>query len=152
MGFKNVSTYIASGNIIFESRKSDLSKLEIKIEKHLHKSLGYEVDTFVRTREQLEKITKHPTFPKNQLELPKNTLHLILLKSIPTKEDHSIFKSLKTPTDTFAFNNCELYWLCGTGVSESDVWKSKMHKQLSWHTSTMRKFNTVIKIIEKIKV
>jgi len=49
LGFANVETFIASGNVIFDSKAKDTSALERKIEKHLLVILGYEVRTFVRS-------------------------------------------------------------------------------------------------------
>jgi hypothetical protein len=48
LGLKDVETFIASGNVIFRSPAKSAS-LESKIERHLHRALGYEVDTFIRT-------------------------------------------------------------------------------------------------------
>ncbi|MSU22989.1 MAG: DUF1697 domain-containing protein [Opitutus sp.] len=49
MKFADVTTFIASGNVIFTSKQKDSRKLERQIQDHLHQSLGYGVDTFVRT-------------------------------------------------------------------------------------------------------
>ena len=49
LGFTEVETFIASGNVIFSSPSRDAAALEKKIERQLEKSFGYEVKTFVRT-------------------------------------------------------------------------------------------------------
>ncbi len=46
--FSGVETFIASGNVVFESRSGDHQALTKKIERTLQKSLGYEVATFIR--------------------------------------------------------------------------------------------------------
>ena len=48
LGFQNVSTFIASGNVLFEATGS-ASSLESKIEVRLAEQLGYAVPTFVRS-------------------------------------------------------------------------------------------------------
>ncbi len=40
IGFENVKTYINSGNVIFETRKTDDLKLAEKIEKAIEKEFG----------------------------------------------------------------------------------------------------------------
>ena len=40
IGLSKIETFIASGNVIFESRSADTAKLEVKIEKQLALSLG----------------------------------------------------------------------------------------------------------------
>jgi uncharacterized protein (DUF1697 family) len=48
LGFSNVETFIASGNVIFETASREAVASQRKIEPHLAKSLAYEVSTFVR--------------------------------------------------------------------------------------------------------
>ena len=55
LGFSSVETFIASGNVIFETTAKGTTILEKKIKEHLKKSLGYEVDTFLRTVHGTEK-------------------------------------------------------------------------------------------------
>jgi hypothetical protein len=43
IGLKNVETFIASGNVIFESASNDADALERKVATHLERSLGYAV-------------------------------------------------------------------------------------------------------------
>ncbi len=54
-GFKDVFTYIQSGNILFKSEETDTGKLKCQIEDKLLLSLGYEVIAFVLTPENLKK-------------------------------------------------------------------------------------------------
>jgi len=48
LSFSNVETFIASGNVIFDTKSKDQQTLERKIEKHLRETLGYAVTTFDR--------------------------------------------------------------------------------------------------------
>jgi len=67
MKFKNVKTYIASGNVLFESNEKDAEKLEAKIEKQILKTFGFDVMVFIRAKEELEKIVKKFSVPKQEL-------------------------------------------------------------------------------------
>src|SRR3712207_1799666 len=71
-GFKDVETFIASGNVGFTGGGADLRKLERKIERALKSSLGFEVATFVRSISDLDKLTKAKPFP--QLKQSENDL------------------------------------------------------------------------------
>src|SRR5688572_27374270 len=55
LGFEDVTTFIASGNVVFEAN-DNATALEQRIEKHLEKELGYRVATFLRTTKELSKI------------------------------------------------------------------------------------------------
>lgn len=62
LGFQNVKTVIASGNVVFESDSKDQSALEEKIEKELPKKLGFSKTTIVRSEEELENFVKTDPF------------------------------------------------------------------------------------------
>lgn len=63
-GLKNVRTYIASGNVIFEFGSANKVALTKKIEKALHQALGYEVTVVVRTLSEIESIVNRNPFKK----------------------------------------------------------------------------------------
>src|SRR5687768_9945680 len=63
MGLEEVSTFIASGNVIFESRARDVPALERKIEQALKEGLGYPVATFIRSTQELAAVAEHDPFP-----------------------------------------------------------------------------------------
>ncbi|HEY6020371.1 MAG TPA: DUF1697 domain-containing protein, partial [Candidatus Paceibacterota bacterium] len=62
MGFTNVATVIASGNIIFETKQENDHKLEKKIEDGLDKRLGFRRAAIVRSQAELEKLVKKNPF------------------------------------------------------------------------------------------
>jgi uncharacterized protein (DUF1697 family) len=63
-GLKNVRTYIASGNVIFESGSANKAALTKKIQKALEKALGYEVTVVLRTLSEIESFVKRNPFKK----------------------------------------------------------------------------------------
>src|SRR4051812_29961999 len=63
LGFTDVETFIASGNVIFTARTADTAALEKKIEARLHQALGYEVATFVRTCDEVAALAEYRPFP-----------------------------------------------------------------------------------------
>ncbi len=66
LGLRSVETFIASGNVIFESNGRSVPSLERRIEDHLRKALGYEVKTFVRTDAEVAAIAKYKPFRANR--------------------------------------------------------------------------------------
>jgi uncharacterized protein (DUF1697 family) len=58
IGYTGVTTYIQSGNVIFESPKTDIGELESKIEKALSRAFDYESRLTVRSHKQLKKIVE----------------------------------------------------------------------------------------------
>jgi uncharacterized protein (DUF1697 family) len=56
---REVETFIASGNVILASNATNEEALRKKIEKRLEAELGYGVETFLRTDEELARIAQH---------------------------------------------------------------------------------------------
>jgi uncharacterized protein (DUF1697 family) len=68
LGFSKVTTFIASGNVVFETRTKNIKSLEKKIEKRLRDTLGYEVATFTRTDAELAEIAKYKPFLRSKID------------------------------------------------------------------------------------
>lgn len=58
MGFKEVSTYIQSGNVLFTSSDKDKAKLVIQIENSLSKTFNYKSKIVLISHQQLETVIK----------------------------------------------------------------------------------------------
>ncbi len=62
LGFTNVATVIASGNVVFDSSSGNTAALEAKIEKALPKILEFSSTTIIRSKTELEKLIKKDPF------------------------------------------------------------------------------------------
>lgn len=62
LGLDNVQSLISSGNILFESDKTDTDKLEATIEAAMPKRLGFLRATIVRSEQQLQKLVEADPF------------------------------------------------------------------------------------------
>ena len=58
---KNVETFIASGNVIFDASVKDPAALERKTEKCLRAALGYDVGTYIRSIDEVAGIARPAT-------------------------------------------------------------------------------------------
>lgn len=58
VGFETVSTYIQSGNVIFESSEKSVTKITDQIESMLSKTFNYQARVIVKSHEQMKKIVK----------------------------------------------------------------------------------------------
>jgi uncharacterized protein (DUF1697 family) len=143
LGFTGVETFIASGNVIFQSPAEDPRALEQQIEAHLAASLGYQVATFVRTPTEVAAIVGYTPFPADEIE--NNTLYVGFLQAPPGDDARQKLLALQTPTDEFHVNGCELYWLCRTSISQSVVSGAKIERALAMPT-TLRNVTTVRKL------
>lgn len=146
MGFTAVSTYIASGNVLFSSSSRSRSKLEALIEKELESALGYTVPTLVRTQADVIRVVEDAPLGDLFNDGEKPSTQITFFKQPIESELGQTFASLRTPTDAFAVGDQTLYWRCAVRISESVIWK---HPKLNPHhvpTGTTRNLNTLQKL------
>ncbi len=143
LGFGNVETFIASGNVIFDSPADDARAHELRIENHLEASLGYAVPTFLRTPEEIGRIAANPPFTAEAKE--DSTLYIGFLAATPSPEVQAKVAGCRTPTDEFCIHGREVYWLCHKKFSESLFSGAKLEKALGKPT-TLRNVSTVRKL------
>jgi uncharacterized protein (DUF1697 family) len=147
LGFFNVETFIASGNVIFESKAGNAKTLEKKIETCLHEALGYEVATFIRTDAELVEIAAYKPFPQSQLAAAGVLNIGFLADPLDDAAKQKLF-SMKTDIDDFHVHGRELYWLCKKKQSDSKISNVVIEKALGIK-STLRGVNTVKKLAER---
>lgn len=147
IGLSNVETFIASGNVIFEAKAGNAKALEKKIETSLHKALGYEVSTFIRTDAELAKIASYRPFPQPQLDAA-TALNIGFLAEALNDATKQKLMSMQTDIDDFNFHGREIYWLCKKKQSDSKISNVVIEKTLGTKT-TLRGVNTVYKMAEK---
>lgn len=150
MKFTDVATYIASGNVIFSTTTKDISALalEQRIERHLERALGYEVDTFVRTRDEVAAIVAGRPFSRADMADPKCTILTVFLKSSLDADTARRLAEIKTDVDEFRVSGREFHWLCRIRMSDSQVWKLPAMRSLKLPTSSMRNLKTLQKLAE----
>jgi uncharacterized protein (DUF1697 family) len=147
LGFSNVETFIASGNVIFEAEPENDRELQKQIESHLHKSLGYEVATFLRTTAEIGKIACYKPFDEAKLQSAQ-ALNVAFLAEPLSDETQKALMGLGTEIDEFHIHERELYWLCKKKQSESTFSNALFERKLKVQT-TFRGWNTVLKLAAK---
>lgn len=147
LGFTNVETFIASGNVVFESTSRNPASLEKKIEAHLQKSLGYEVKTFIRSESEVAAIAGYTPFPAARVKASV-TFCVGFLAEGMTSDAVKALMALKTPADEFHVNGREVYWLSKKRQGESTFSNALLEKTLKTR-STLRGVDTVVKLAAK---
>ena len=148
LGFTNVETFIASGNVIFDAKVTNSKSLEHKIEKHLEKSLGYEVVTFQRSVDELSAIAKHSAFPEKEINAEGHTLFVCFVNDKPSGEGSKKLLAQASAIDGFHINEREVYWLYRRPSGESKFYGPSLEKSLGMKT-TVRNVNTVHRLVKK---
>jgi uncharacterized protein (DUF1697 family) len=148
LSLANVETFIASGNVIFDAKASDTAKLEKKIEKHLAQWLGYNVETMIRSIDELAAIADYQAFPPAEVAAA-HALHVVFLATAPPAETAEKLRAVGTDVDDFHLHGRELYWLCRVKFNESQVKPAQLDKALNKIPATARSITTVKKLVAK---
>ena len=146
IGLTNVETFIASGNVVFDSKSKNVQALERKIEKHLEAELGYPVVTFVRSVAEVHEIAGYMPFTNVNLE--SESIYIGFLNIDLTRQTIERLESCSTDVDVFHLRGRELFWLCRTRMSDSKFFGPLLEKTLGTRT-TLRNSNTVKRIAAK---
>lgn len=148
MGFANVETFIASGNVIFDSQSKNTTALEKKIENQLQQALGYEVKTFIRTPQALASVIANSGFRRSELEQEGNIFYVGFLSEIPTPAAVKKLDTLADEINDLRVKESEVYWLRRTGIGES-VYSGNLIEKTLKVPVTFRNLTTVKKIAAK---
>jgi len=135
VGFEQVKTYIASGNVVFISSKS-AKAVKSALEKELLGYAGKEVGVIVRTAAELKKVLSANPFSD---EKPNFTVALLL----DTKPPSNTLDELTGQVDEqLQLGSKEIYVFYGSGMGSS---KLKFPAQ---KVGTARNMNTIKKMVE----
>jgi uncharacterized protein (DUF1697 family) len=152
MGFSKVSTFIASGNVIFSAKSDDVASLSARIEQCLAEKLGYDVATFIRTPAELEAIAAFENGSSGSDEPATSSLYVILLQAPAADELRSTFSDLSSEMDEFRFSGREVYWLIQGKISESPLFGRVFEKAIQGVPNTTRNITTIRRLVAKLEM
>ena len=145
IGFKNVRTYIQSGNVVFESASSNSEIICKNTENGLQASLGYKVTVILRTTKEIEDIIKNNPF-KTEIKNEDFKLYVTMLSGSPEKAKIKELESIDSTGDEFICKCREIYILCKKGYSDTIFSNNFIEKKLGVR-ATSRNWNTMNKIL-----
>jgi uncharacterized protein (DUF1697 family) len=144
MGFSGVKTFIASGNVIFESPARNAVRLEASIEKELAKALGYPVAVFLRPAPELSALAAHPLVCGT--EVPEGcSLYVMFLRAEPAKETARKVASFSNDVDTLRVYERQVLWTVRGRTMDSTLSGAQLEKTLAM-PATVRNATTVRKL------
>lgn len=146
-GFKNVVTYIQSGNVLFDSPLSDSGKVRSKVEAMLKRSLGYDVPTLIRTPDGMKKIVAKNPFAAEHAE-GKTKFYVTFLETAPAKEQKTKILGFQVDGFSIVLLGTEMYSLLDAKFTGNNTPFSNaaIEKILNCPTTT-RNWATVNKLL-----
>jgi uncharacterized protein (DUF1697 family) len=147
LGFLDVETFIASGNVIFSSRASAVAALERRIEARLESALGYPVPTFIRTGAELLALHAHQAFP----EAERKGAHALMIGLAGARVGATATRSLlglAGANDRFHVHGREIYWLRRSRDSDPALTNARLERALG-SPATFRNANTFARLVDR---
>jgi len=144
---KNVSTFIQSGNVLFDSPEKDEVSLSKKIQDRLYKDTGFEVEVFIRTVDELSELQdKNPYRKINTDKIIK--VYFTFLASIPPEEKRKSLEALSYDAEQFKVIDREIYTLVHKDLIKGKaVFTNNLFEKKLGQPGTTRDLNTVIKLL-----
>ena len=147
--FKNIRTYIQSGNVIFDSpNTNENSIIEETLQNAIHNTYGFEVKVIVRTNKELIDIfNNNPFLSNDNLDLKK--LYLSFLKEEPSKDKLLNISQIDTSPDLYNISGKDIFIYCNSKFSDCKITNLFFEKQLKVPVTT-RNWNTISKLHQMI--
>ena len=145
LGWRDVETYIQSGNIVFTA-PGKAERLEAALERAIDKRFGMRVPAIVRSASQLQAYLDGNPFPEAAREAP-NWVLLLVAKQPPAKGAETALTARATAGEQAGRAGDALWILYPKGVGTSKL-SPTLIDRLVGSPATGRNHRTVTKLLE----
>ena len=146
LGFKNVQTYIQSGNVFFRHKKTDVKRLSQMVEKKIEEVFGFDVRVLHLTIPLLQEIIDANPFNR-QLSSTEKVYVAFLLTAITDEERLKKLKEMDFSPDEFVVTENAIYIYCDKGYGTTRINNNFFESKLKI-AATTRNWNTTFKLKE----
>ena len=144
--FKEVETFIQSGNVIFKSNRSESAIIKT-IYDGLQAEWDYDVTIVLKTPTALQKVISNNPFQKNRHEDPKK-LHVTFLAKLPDKKLCADLIGFDSNNEEFIIQNKEIYVFCPDGYGSTKLHNNFFERKLKVGATT-RNWNSLNRMYHK---
>ncbi len=141
--FKNVVTYIQSGNVIFTTDKKEI-EITSMIEKAIVKKFGFEVPVMVRKVKEFENVVATNPYTKSQSVIEKR--YVTFLEETPEATLNTAINKIDLSPDQFWITGKEIFLYCENGYGKTKLSNNFFENKLKVKATT-RNWKTVNKLI-----
>jgi len=144
MGFKNITTYIQSGNVIFESKNH--KNMAAAIEQKIKEQYGFDVPVIIRNIDEIKAVIEQNPFLKDKKTEP-DKLHVTYLSDVPTEEAVTKAMNYDYTPDSFVIKGKEVYVYCPNGYGNTKLNNTFFENKLKVKATT-RNWKTTNKLFD----
>lgn len=145
MGFTEIKTILASGNVVFEAGDAKPEALERDLHAALEKATGLKSEVFVRNRAELAGLVEDNPFPEEARERPSYLLVSFHREPVDKAAIAKVAESYDGP-ERMVVRGRELITDYPEGQGRSNLGPTMQKAKLS-QANTGRNWNTVLKLL-----
>ncbi len=149
LGFKDVLSYIQSGNVVFTSDDADVARLRRQIEDSFENKFGFHVEAIVRTSTELSEIIDKNPFQGQQSKESKWVVVMFLAARPDDTAQEDLLKTYVGPEELLIIGK-EVYVYYTNGIGRSKLSHSFIEKKLKTF-GTARNWNTILQLQKLIQ-
>jgi len=149
LGFKNISTYIQSGNIIFASDIKDTTVLEDQISATIEEHFGFQVPVTVLVPDDLRSVVEKNPFKNQVIEDPAQP-YVAFLSKKPEAAALETLGSVDFSGDRFINIDKTLYLFYAISAAKTKLNNVIIENKLKLK-ATSRNWKTIQKLIELVE-
>jgi uncharacterized protein (DUF1697 family) len=146
IGFKNVTTYIQSGNVFVDTDEENAASVGFQIKQEIFKVFGYEVPVVVIGKADLEAcFQNNPYLRLADVDIKKLYVAFVSKELTPSALDELKISQFKP--DEASIDSSRIYIKYDIGAGKTRLDQKYIEKKLNV-TATIRNWNTVTKLLE----
>lgn len=146
-GCGKVTTYIQSGNVVFQADRVLAERLSGVVAGAILKNFGIQVPVIIRSAPAMSKIAVGNPFLKSGSDI--EALHVAFLTVSPSAAQVQSLDPERSPGDKFRVQGSEVYLYCPNGFGRSKLTNQYFDSKLKT-TSTIRNWKTVLKLVDML--
>lgn len=149
LGFRNVTTYVQSGNVLFKGKNTKPAVLAQVISRQIDQDFGFDVPVIVLSIDKLKQIMDRNPFAK---EKESAFLYVTFLASQPAPYDKKIIEDKKLIQEEIGFTDEAIYLYCPKGYGTSKLNNNLIENKLKVIATTRnwKTTNELLKIAQQI--
>ncbi|SDL09447.1 Uncharacterized conserved protein, DUF1697 family [Catalinimonas alkaloidigena] len=145
-GYRQVQTYIQSGNVVLSHDTAEPSALAQEIRALMARKFGYEVPVLVLSSADLQKVLSENPFLRERHEDPA-PLHVTFLSEAPSAAALTRLEGVTSGPDEYRLHGNVIYLFCPNGYGRTKLTNNFFEQKLRV-TATTRNWKTCLKLAE----
>jgi len=147
LGFQNVTTYIQSGNVIFDTNLKKHLDAKRKIEQAILEKYNFDVPVTLRSVEDFKNLIKNCPIKSIDPKLEGSKVLVSFLSDKPENEKFENLLKYVVKPEELMIRGSEVYLRCPNGYGKSKLNNNFIENKLCVGATT-RNWKTILKLIE----